>query len=442
MDWPQDAAMSAVVETVSGAIVLPEVGIVRRTDAIPSLADVGAATRAETRAVLSAWSGSPGSVAVGIGSRGIDNLLTIATVVVEELQAAGWRPFIVPAMGSHGGGTAEGQLEVLASYGISEDSLAVPVRATMETTVVGDIAGVPIHLDRHVAEAGRFFLVARVKPHTDFHGTIESGVTKMAAIGLGKQAGARAIHGSGVHGLRDVMPAAGRAVVDRFALGAIAVVENERHRTASVSGLTPADIGGAKEMALLVTARAGVAPLPFGELDVLIVDRIGKDISGVGMDPNVTGRWLVTGMTEPTPPPVRCIVALDLTDASHGNAIGVGLADFVPRRLVQKIDLASMYINACTAGWVTLSRSRLPMAFDTDADAIRVAASVGARVGGAPLRLAWITDTLHGDILAVSPALWAEAAERTNLERVGGLFPLPFDVGGRLEPLATRTGGG
>jgi hypothetical protein len=414
---------------------LPQLGLLRRRTQAPRVENVDSVARAEVRRVLAAASKPAGGpVAVGVGSRGIANLAEIVGAVVGELRHAGYDPFVVPAMGSHGGGTPAGQVDVLAGYGITERSLGVPVRATMETTVIGHVDGLPVPVDRFVVEAGHAFLVARIKPHTDFRGPIGSGAAKMAAIGLGKQVGAAAIHALGVPGLRDRMPAVGRFVARELLLGALAIVENEFDETQSLTGLVPADVGGELEMELLEEARASLPSLPHEPVDVLVVERIGKNVSGTGMDPNVTGRWLVNGLTEPDPPRVRCIVALSLTDASHGNALGVGLADFVTQRLVDAIDPVVTYTNGLTAGWMGLARLRMPIILPTDREAIAVAAAASGRRPDEPLRIVWIQDTLHTRTVAASRELCEEP--RADLEQIGDFFDFPFDHAGGLQPLA------
>jgi hypothetical protein len=436
--------MAELVGHLAASVELPQVGLVAQRQTTPSLEDVTGTARAEVRRLVEAAAGepgaaAPGAIAVGVGSRGIAHLADIVTVVVSELVRGGYQPFVVPAMGSHGGGTAAGQLEVLEGYGITEGALGVPVRATMDTVVIGDLDGVPVHIDRHVAEAGQAFLVARIKPHTDFRGPIESGPCKMAAIGLGKQAGAATLHGLGLAGLRDVMPEAGRFTARRILLGALAIVENEADETASITGLDGSQVGGPTETDLLEQARLSLPRIPFSHLDVLVIERIGKDISGTGMDPNVAGRWMVTGLAEPDPLPVRSIVALDLTDASHGNALGMGLADFVAQRLADKVDPVKVAMNAITSGWAAIGRSRTPIVMPSDRDAVVAAlASCGRTTGGA--RLAWIRDTLHTSTMAVSTALWAEVGDHEGLTGLRPPIDLPFDARGDLAPLASLGG--
>jgi hypothetical protein len=286
-----------------------------------------------------------------------------------------------------------------------------------------------------VVEAGRAFLINRVKPHTDFQGAIASGLAKMASIGLAKQSGAQRVHRLGSDGLRDLIPTVGRYVSERLLLGGLAVVENRLDQTMLVEALGPEDVGGPREAALLEAAAAELPRIPFGDLDVIVVERVGKDVSGTALDPNVVGRWLVMGLPEPQPPLTRSIVALDLTPASHGNALGIGLVDFVPRRLADGIDLAKMYVNGLTAGWLGFARCKLPIVLPTDRDAIATAAAVCERAPGDP-RLVWIRDTLETRTLAVSRALWGEAAADPELAFAGDAFPFAFDGEGRLVRLA------
>jgi hypothetical protein len=435
-----DPELSRLVSGLGGPVRMPLMRLAHRSGDAVTVTDLPGSVRAETRRVLRQAPPPPASptpppIAVAVGSRGIAGLPVIVATVVEELRRAGYAPFIVPAMGSHGGGTAEGQRAVLAGYGITEERLGVPVRATMETTVIGTAEGVPVHLDRIVAETGRAFLVCRVKPHTDFQGPIESGAAKMAAIGLGKQAGAATVHGLGTDGLRRVMPAVGRYVADRYLLGALAVVENEFDETALVRGLAPGEIGRSGETALLDLARSWLPRLPADDLDLLLIDRMGKDISGTGMDPNVIGRWLVPGLAEPDRPRIRCVVVLDLTDASHGNAIGVGLADFAPARLLAKIDFRAFYLNTMTSGWAGIRRGRLPIILPTDRDAVLAALAIAGPRARRAARVAWISDTLHTRRCAVSEALWPEVADGAGLRLSGEPFALPFDDQGGLRPL-------
>jgi hypothetical protein len=408
----------------------PPVALVRQRLDPPTLddADLEPAVAEQVRRALAGV--APRTVAVGVGSRGIAGIGRIAGAVVDTLRALGFDPFVVPAMGSHGAATAEGQAELLTGYGIDRSL----IRATMETQVAGEVDGVPVHVDRNVLEAGAVFVVNRVKPHTSFRGPVESGLAKMCAVGLGKQAGARHIHSRGPAGLRDLVPAAARLLAERgLLLGGLAVVENQRDRTALVRGLTAVEVGGDAEAALLEEARRLLPRIPFDDLDVLVIDRMGKDVSGAGIDTNLVGRMRVIGQPEPDPPAVIAVVALDLTDASHGNAMGVGTADFTTARLLGKIDFEALYTNALTAGIIGIQRMTIPCVMPTDLAA--VCAAISSRGRDAPLRLAWIADTLHTEVLGVSPALLDEARERPDLEVVREPGPMPFDAEGRLRPL-------
>jgi hypothetical protein len=407
----------------------PPVALVRQRLDPPRVLDVGAETRSEVRRVLAGV--APRRIAVGVGSRGVANLGAIVGAVLEEMCELGFEPFVVPAMGSHGAATAEGQAEVLAGYGV-DPSL---IRATMDTRVVGQVGGVDVHVDANVVEAGAVFLINRVKPHTSFRGPVESGLAKMCAIGLGKQAGAAIMHSRGPAGLRELIPAAARLVEGRGLLaGGLAVVENQRDETALIRGLRPAEVGGSAEADLLRQASALMPRLPFGDLDVLVVDRMGKDVSGAGIDTNVAGRMRVAGQPEPEPSAVVSIVVLDLTEASHGNAMGIGTADFTTLRLLGKVDFEALYANGLTAGIIGIRRVALPYVMPTDLAA--VCAAIACRGRQQPLRLAWIADTLHTEVLGISAALLEEARGRADLEVLREPEPMPFDARGRLRPLA------
>ncbi len=428
-------AWVADVHELFGGGGLPELRLVQQVGEPPRIEDVDAAARATLARRLEGVDGHGAPIAVGIGSRGIASIAVLARATLDELRRAGFDPFVVPAMGSHGGGTAEGQLEVLADFGVTEGAMGVPIRATMETVTIGELDGFPVEIDRNVVEAGRAFLINRVKPHTDFRGAIASGLAKMASIGLAKQRGAQRVHRLGSDGLRDLIPTVGRYVSERLLVGGLAVVENRLDQTMLVEALGPEDVGGPREAALLEAAAAELPRIPFADLDVIVVERIGKDVSGTALDPNVVGRWLVMGLPEPHPPLTRSIVALDLTPASHGNALGIGLVDFVPRRLADGIDLAKMYVNGLTAGWLGFARCKLPIVLPSDRDAIATAAAVCERAPGEP-RLVWIRDTLETRTMAISRALWDEAASDPALEVASDPFAFAFDADGRLVRLA------
>ena len=312
------------------------------------------------------------NVAIGIGSRGVARIDDIAACLARLVRDSGGNPFIVPAMGSHGGATAEGQLEVLAGLGVTEDRVGCPLRATMDVVVVGETEqGWPLHLDRNVAEADALIVANRIKVHTDFHGPHESGLLKMLAIGLGKERGAAWIHRFGVPGLREMMPQIGRALLQQVnLLAGVATIEDGYHRPVELKVFGANDLV-AGEQCMLQRSRELMPRLPVDDIDLLVIDRMGKEISGAGMDTNIIGRWMMEGEAEPETPRVRAIVVLDLTEATHGNATGVGLADFMTRRLFEKIDLPLTNLNVFTSGG--LLRGKLPMVYEDDEQTIDMA---------------------------------------------------------------------
>ena len=311
-------------------------------------------------------------IALGFGSRGVASIDRIAGKLVALVKASGGKPFIVPAMGSHGGGTPEGQIEVLSGLGITEDTMGCSIHATMEVVNTGVTSvGMPAYLDKNVAEADGLIITNRAKVHTDFHGPHESGLLKMLAIGLGKETGARTIHQQGTVGLRDYMPIVAKHLLKQsnFVAG-FGVVEDGYHAVAQLEGFS-ADTIVEGDQRLLQRSRELMPSLPVDDIDVLIIDEMGKDISGAGMDTNIIGRWMVEGQPEPESPRIKRIVILDLTPASHGNATTYGLADFMSRRLFDKIDFPITMKNMFTSGF--LLRCRMPLVFENDEETIKAA---------------------------------------------------------------------
>ena len=414
-------------------VPLPALTLMRCRRTTPALTDVGEAARRAMAGVLSGQARAPGPVAVAVGSRGMADLSTVVRVAVGELRRAGWSPFVVPAMGSHGSGTERGQIEVLAGLGVTEQTVGAPVRATMAVEETGRVRGVRVFIDRATFQAGAVLVINRVKAHTDFHGTIESGPAKMLALGLGHVAAAAELHADGPAGLRVLVPAAARSLVSTgLVLGAIATVENEIGQTAIVQGLQPREIAGEPEMQLLRRAKEMMPRLPFGKLDVLVVQRVGKDLSGEGLDPNVIGRTYITGVPEPKSPVIGCIAALTLTAGSAGNALGIGLTDFISRRLAEAVDVEAMYANALTAGIVDVRRAKLPIVLPSDRLAIQAALASCGRRDLSRVRLMWIRDTEHLEVVAVSADLGAAAADRDDLELLGEGSEMRFDDRGSL----------
>ena len=399
----------------------------------PRVADIPRAV-AETLAGAGLPIKRGATVAVGAGSRGIANIDVIVGATVRWLKELGARPFVFPAMGSHGGGTPEGQLSVLEHYGITEATMGCPLRATMEVVQVGEALGLPVWLDRQASDADWIGLVNRVKPHTDFKGAIESGLFKMMTIGLGKHRGAIQYHRANIHhGYETVITAVGREMLAKARIGfGVGVVENGYDETARIEAFRREDLE-AGERRLLGQAREWMARLPFPQLDVLIVEEIGKNVSGAGMDTNVIGRPSNPHEPFPADPKILWIAALDLTEESYGNAVGIGNADFTTRRLVDKIDMKPTLINAITA--CAPGGAKIPPAYDTDREAIETALSCIGLTPPEKARVIRIRNTLMLGELEVSEAFGPEVAARADLTALGAGAPLAFDAAGRLLPL-------
>ena len=381
----------------------------------------------------------PGTrIAVTAGSRGITNIAQIVGSVIGLLKSAGAAPFIVPAMGSHGGATPEGQLTLLADYGITEASMGVPIRASMETKILGTTPdGVPVHFSVAALDSDGIVVLNRIKPHTDFQGgLIASGMLKMIAIGLAKRNGAEALHAAAARlGHERIVTSAARiSLAHAPILCAIGLVEDPFHQTAIVKVTRPETIESV-EADLLNEARARMPKLPFDDVDLLIVDQIGKNISGTGMDTNIVGRGvqgysssLIPG--EMPSPVIRRLFVRGLTPQSHGNAVGIGIADFVTTRLVNAINRNATYINSLTA--MTPQLSKIPMYFDTDREVIQKAIGTLALPQGAPVRCIRIADTLSLEEVLVSEAYAGEIATRADLEILSGASEMTFDGDGNL----------
>lgn len=372
-------------------------------------------------------------IAITAGSRGIASAPTILRAVVATVRQRGGRPFIFPAMGSHGGGTAEGQKALLASLGIDEQTMGAPLRATMEVVELGRTPeGVPVYLDAYAARADGIIAVNRIKKHTNYDGPYESGLAKMAVIGMGKHRQAVTVHQYGNQGLRDYIPSVARVVLSQApVLAGLGILENAWGGVAELVGLRPDEIL-VEEPALLQRAKSLSAKIPFRELDICLVERMGKEISGTGMDCYVIGRRRIIGEPEwPEAPLIHTLVLLDLTDASHGNGLGVGLADMVSERLVRKIDWRVTRANILTSG--NLERGKLPLVYATDREALEAAAFRERATSLDQLRLACIRDTLHLRHLLVSAPLAAEAQWRDDLEVLRGPCALPLDGEGNWQ---------
>jgi hypothetical protein len=369
-------------------------------------------------------------VAVAVGSRGISRIDELTKTVVDALKERGALPFIVPCMGSHGGATAQGQAEVLAHLGIDEARMGCPVLSSMEVVLLDRLPnGLPVYCDRIAAtEADAIVVINRVKPHTAFRGPIESGLMKMIAIGLGKQKGAEACHQLGFKHMAENVPAMARAMMAKLPIRfGVAVVENAYDRICRVEVLGTDEME-ARERELLVEAKRRLPQILFPSFDVLVVDYIGKNISGDGMDPNITGRY-------PTPyahggPEVGKIVVLDLTPESKGNANGVGTADFTTRRLVEKTDWPATYANGLTSTVCAPTKQATTLA--NDRDAIKAAIKTCNILDYTKVKLVRIRDTLHLGEIEISESLAEEAGRHPQIEILNGPYEWQFDEEGYL----------
>lgn len=371
------------------------------------------------------------SVAIGVGSRGISNLKTIVEGVVPRLKAAGYRPFVVPAMGSHGGATAEGQVEVLRARGITEASVGAPVKATMDVVPMGEVNGIPLFLDRLAHEADGIVLINRIKPHTNFIGPTESGLIKMMAIGFGNQVGAEHYHRlSIVRSQYEIVSTAGKALIDRCpVLFGVALLENHDHETARIKMAVPSEME-AVETELLKKARDWLPTLPVDDIDLLIIDEMGKDISGEGIDPNVVGRDVCAYGVERPLPRISRIFVRDLSEGSEGSAIGIAQADFTTRRLVDKIDVQATAINCLTA--CAPEAAKIPLTYDTDREAVEVALKTIRPCKTEDIRLVHIKNTLELSHMMVSEGC-LPALKQIKGQHVGEeVLELVFDSGGNL----------
>jgi hypothetical protein len=376
----------------------------------------------------------PGArIAITAGSRGIGDLPAVLRAAAGAVRAAGGDPFVAPCMGSHGGATAEGQRAVLEGLGVTEVSVGAEIVSSMDVVAVGDSAfGGPVWASRDVAEADGVIVVNRVKPHTDFHGEVESGLVKMLVIGAGKHAGALSAHG---HTIRHGFPAVLRDHGEKLLAGlpvlcGVALVEDQRERTALLEVLRP-DEFFTREHELLARAYDLLPRLPFDQLDVLVVDALGKDVSGTGMDTNVIGRVSFWGGGErPARPRITRIFVRGLTPATHGNACGIGMADFTTAGCAARIDRAATDVNCITSNCP--EDGRIPIACVSDREAIAAAMQTAGVRDPAAARLAWIRDTAHLERIAVSEALLDEVRAGETLRAAGPLFPLPYDENGDL----------
>ena len=371
-------------------------------------------------------------IAITAGSRGIANIDRVLRHLVHVLKENSAKPFLIPAMGSHGGGTPEGQLEILESLKVTEESIGAPVLSSMEVVEIGKSRfGFPVLVDKNAAEADGVIVVNRVKPHTEFEGPIESGLMKMMAIGMGKHKGCIQVHKQTInYRYVEVIPEIGTVILEKLrVLFGVALVENVYDETALIKAILPSQFR-IEEERLLTEAKRLMARLPFDKIDVLIVDEMGKNISGTGMDTNVIGRIMFIGEREPEKPKITRIVVLGLTEESHGNAIGIGLADYTTQRLVNDMDAGATSINAMAG--MSPEKGRIPIPLITDKEAVEAALDTIRPVDAEEARVVHIKNTLEIAELDISEALLEEVEGREDLKLAEELGPLFFDGEGNL----------
>jgi hypothetical protein len=396
------------------------------------IADIaGAVDEALARSKRFADLRSDASVAVAVGSRGIAHIPEVVAAAVRHLKQRGFAPFIVPAMGSHGGATAEGQAGVLAHLGVTEQTVGAPIRATMETVEYGaTLHGIPCRFDKNAAEADAVLCINRVKSHTSFDRPVESGLTKLIAVGLGKQVGAQNVHRLGPRGYTEVLPQLARIAIDHSPIAyGIALVENADKQLVVIEGVEPDSFAAADER-LLKVAKTLIARLPFEHVDGLIVEWIGKEISGAGMDPAVVGRVGIRSVPDPGKPFVNKLAVLGVTEDSYGNAIGLGNADYTTRKVANQIDLLPMYMNSITAAGT--ESARIPAVLTDDRTVFQAIVATCWRNDLENARLCQIRSTLHLHEILVSPALYTELEGRPDAERLSDPAPLEFSGAGDL----------
>ncbi len=424
--WDRHGVIRAMLDPVR----IPPMAPVRQIFPDQRLDDLRAAVDQAFAAPGAGSAIRPGArVAIAVGSRGVANLPIIVAAVVANVKARGGAPFLFPAMGSHGGATAEGQRQTLEALGCTEAAVGAPIRATMETRVVGTTCrGQPVHLDRFAAEADGIIVVGRVKPHTSFRGPFESGIMKMMAIGMGKQKGAETCHAEGFGRMAENVPAFARVVLERApVLFALAVLENAYDATARIEALSRDRIE-AREPALLEEARRLMPGILIPRFDVLVVDRIGKDVSGDGADPNITGTY-ATPYASGGPEFGRYVI-LGLTGSTHGNSLGVGMADFTTQRVFDATDFDQSYPNALTSRVV--ATVKMPLVLGSDRLALQAALFTCVDADPAAPRIVRLADTLHLDRISVSEALLPALARDPRFQVLGPPEPLPFDADGNL----------
>lgn len=419
-----------VIKELLKDVPLPKMATISQVFPSNRLTDVAGALRKELNKKLISDRVRPGMrIAVTVGSRGLADLPILVQGIVSELKRLGAKPFVIPAMGSHGGATAEGQEDVLANLGVTPESAGCPIVSSMEVVEIGRLAnGLPVYMDKLAFNADGIVVLNRVKPHTAFRGNNESGIVKMLTIGLGKQKGAEACHAYSFKYMAEhIVLMAEQILATNKILFGIATVENAYDQIIKIAAAAPEEFIEIDRQ-LLLEAKANMASLPFKQIDVLVLDRIGKDISGDGMDPNITGRY-------PTPyaaggPEIAKMVVLDLTERTHGNANGMGTADFATRRLVNKTNFPMTYANGLTS--TVVGPTHMPTILECDQDALLAAIKTCNAKDLSKARIVRIADTLHLGKLQISEALLEEALKLPGVTLLSAPKELGFDEAGNL----------
>ena len=401
---------------------------------IPSyeIEDIHQATQSsiETLSVAKDLSGL--TIGIAVGSRGIDNLIPILRSIIHSITEQGGEAIIIPAMGSHGGGTEQGQLEVLEGLGITEHALQTPILCCSRSTLLGYTEeGIPVYCSNAVSQVDHIVPVNRIKSHTDFTGKIESGICKMLAVGLGNQDGAMTVHAHAlVKGYEAVITSVAAYLINKIPiLFAVGILENWKGRTTEIKAFLSEDIIGT-ELALLAKMKADSIKLPFNNIDVLVIDQFGKNISGTGMDTKVIGRIMVRGQKEPDVPVINRVVVLHLTPESHGNATRIGLADITTMNVFHSVDIKTTAINSISS--MSPEQGRLPCILENDLEAIKAAIFTLGIVDIQSIKMVYIRDTLSLEYLAVSAALLSEVNANASLTILDEGEELRFDENGRI----------
>jgi len=408
------------------------VKIRQRVDA-REIKNIEAEVRSELKKINFGQKIQPGdTVAITAGSRGISNIAEIIKTLVKEIKIVGADPFIFPAMGSHGGATAAGQREIIEDYGITEADMEAPIVSSMETVNIGKTqSGIPVYIDKHAYEADHVVVVNRIKKHTEFHGCIESGLMKMMVIGMGKHKGAIIAHKYAVkYGYEKVLTDIGNCIIENAPIcTGIGIVENGYGKTAQITAIDAENIYET-EKKLLEFSRDITPKLPFDDIDILIVDECGKHISGTGMDTKVVGRLMNIYETPLTSPKITRIILRDLSAGSHGNAIGMGLADFITRKVFDKIDYRPTYVNSITA--ITPEKARIPVICENDREAVDFALATAGPIEIDTVKVVWIRNTSELFEVFVSHGFMDAVNNRSDLDVIGSCSEMVFDEDGNL----------